>query len=349
MSELAALSDIALFGVLAVAGLVILVVGTRLAAVAQALAVATGLGEAMIGGALLGASTSLSGTATSISAASAGHTDLAIGNAIGGIAVQTFFLAIADLTHRGANLEHAAASPENMANAALLTLLLASVLLLPYTPADWLLLGVHPGSVLLLGVWVAGLYAVAGIRARPMWLPRRTRDTRLEPGPDRGWHREGRALLASRFVILALAMVAAGWVVAEAGLETAARFDARQSLVGVMLTAILTSLPELVTTLAAVRRGALQLAVGGIIGGNTFDVLFLSFSDAAYREGSVYHVMPADVTFWIVLTIAMTAVLSFGLVKRERHGPGNIGVESAVVILLYLGALALQLAPARGA
>lgn len=345
---LAALGDIALIGVLAVAGLVILVVGTRLAAVAQALALATGLGEAVVGGALLGASTSLSGTATSISAASAGYTDLAIGNAIGGIAVQTFFLAIADLTHRGANLEHAAASPENMANAALLTLLLASVLLLPYTPAGWSLLGVHPGSVVLPAVWVAGLYAVAGIRARPMWLPLRTRDTRLEPGPEGVRYRAGRLPLVGHFLVLAVVMVVAGWVVAVAGLETAARFEARQSLVGVMLTAVLTSLPELVTTLAAVRRGALQLAVGGIIGGNTFDVLFLSFADAAYREGSIYHVMPADVTFWVVLTLAMTAVLSFGLVKRERHGPGNIGVESLAVILLYVGAVALEFTPARG-
>jgi cation:H+ antiporter len=43
---------------------------------------------------------------------------------------------------------------------------------------------------------------------------------------------------------------------------------------------------ELVTTIAAVRRGALQLAVGGIIGGNTFDTLFLTAADVSYREGS---------------------------------------------------------------
>ena len=146
----------------------------------------------------------------------------------------------------------------------------------------------------------------------------------------------------------ALSMVVAGWVVAVAGLQAAARFDARQSLVGVEPTAVLTSLPELVTTLAAVRRGALQLAVGGIIGVNTFDVPFLSVSDAASREGSIYHVTPADVTFWVVLTLVMTAVLSFGLVKRERHGPGNIDVESLVVIVFCVGALALQLTPARG-
>ena len=52
-----------------------------------------------------------------------------------------------------------------------------------------------------------------------------------------------------------------------------------------LMTAVATSLPELVTTLAAVRRGAAQLAVGGIIGGNAFDVLFLSASDVAYRDG----------------------------------------------------------------
>ncbi|MEQ8230979.1 MAG: sodium:calcium antiporter [Gammaproteobacteria bacterium] len=342
MPVLSSLSDLALCALLGAAGLVILVAGTRLARVAQSLAISTGLGEAVIGGALLGASTSLSGTVTSISAAAAGETDLAVSNAIGGIAVQTFFLAIADLCHRGANLEHAAASPENMANTALLTLLLACVLLLPYTPAAWLVFGVHPGSVLLPAIWLAGLYAVAGIRARPMWVPLRTRDTRLEPGPDAPGAQRGRLRLAGAFAILAVIMMLAGWIVAAAGLETAARFDARQSVVGALLTAVLTSLPELVTTLAAVRHGALQLAVGGIIGGNTFDVLFLSFSDAAYRDGSVYHVMPPDVSFWVVLTLAMTAVLSFGLVKRERHGPANIGVESLAVSVLYVGGLLVQ-------
>ncbi|MEQ8659543.1 MAG: sodium:calcium antiporter, partial [Gammaproteobacteria bacterium] len=241
-----------------------------------------------------------------------------------------------------------AASAENKAKAALLTLLLESLLLLAYKPAGWLVYGLHPGSVLLLAMWLAGLHAVAGIRARPMWLARRTRDTRLEPAPAAAPGRGRPARLAAGFLACALLMVLAGWLVAAAGLETAQRCAARQSLVGVLLTAVLTSLPELVTTLAAVRHGALQLAVGGIIGGNTFDVLFLSFADAAYRDGSIYHVMPADVSFWVVLTLAMTAVLSFGLVKRERHGPGNIGVESLAVIVLYLGALALQFT-SRGA
>jgi len=342
MLNLSDLSHLELVAILLIASLVILVIGIRLSYVAQALAVRTGLGEAVIGGALLGASTSLSGTVTSVSAAAAGQTELAASNAVGGIAAQTFFLALADVAHRSANLEHAAASNENLANAALLMFLLTLVLLTPYTPS-WTLFGIHPTSIVLLGVWLYGLREVSDIRTQPMWLPRRTRDTRLEP--DRADAVPGRlAVLIPQFALLAVVIAFAGWFVAAAGLETSARLGARQSLVGALLTAVVTSLPELVTTLAAVRHGALQLAVGGIIGGNTFDVLFLSFSDAAYREGSLYHVMSREVLFWVVLALAMTAVLSFGLVRRERYGPGNIGVETIAIVVLYVGALLLQVA-----
>jgi cation:H+ antiporter len=55
-------------------------------------------------------------------------------------------------------------------------------------------------------------------------------------------------------------------------------------VVGGLFTAVSTSLPELVTSVAAVQQGALTLAVGGIIGGNSFDVMFVAFADIAYRE-----------------------------------------------------------------
>jgi cation:H+ antiporter len=35
----------------------------------------------------------------------------------------------------------------------------------------------------------------------------------------------------------------------------------------------------------------------------------------------------------------MTGVLLMGLIYRERHGPGNIGMESVILLLLYLGGL----------
>lgn len=93
-----------------IAAIVVALAGTKLAAIADRLAEVTGLGEAMVGAVLLGASTSLSGIVTSVTAAATGYPDLAISNALGGIAAQTAFLAIAVITYHWANLEYAAAS-----------------------------------------------------------------------------------------------------------------------------------------------------------------------------------------------------------------------------------------------
>ena len=84
-------------GVFLVAAIVIAIVGTRMAKVSDRLADRTGLGEAIMGAVFLGGSTSLSGIVTSVTAAASGHPELAVSNAVGGIAAQTAFLAIADL------------------------------------------------------------------------------------------------------------------------------------------------------------------------------------------------------------------------------------------------------------
>ena len=95
------------------------------------------------------------------------------------------------------------------------------------------------------------------------------------------------------------------------------------------------------TTIAAVRRGALQLAVGGIIGGNSFDTLFIAASDAAYGEGSIYAAITGEQTLIIALSVVMTAILLMGLLRRQRQGPGHIGFETIALLLAYLGGAAL--------
>ena len=110
-----------------------------------------------------------------------------------------------------------------------------------------------------------------------------------------------------------------------------------ETVLGGLFTAVVTSFPELITTVAAVRIGALTLAVSGIMGGNAFDVIFLGVSDIAYRSGSVYHAMGDRPTFLITLTILMTSILLLGLLRREKHGIANIGFESALLFLLYIG------------
>ena len=150
--------------------------GTRLAALGDHLADRTGLGEAITGTIFLGLVTALPGLAVSITAALAGRPALAISNALGGIAVQTTFLAIADLAHVRANLEHAAASVANMVQTAMLIALLALVLL-GLTGPDVTVAHVHPMTPALFMAAGFGFWLVYQSSKEPMWTPERTAET----------------------------------------------------------------------------------------------------------------------------------------------------------------------------
>jgi cation:H+ antiporter len=319
--------------------IVIALAGSRLTAISDRLADLTGLGEALFGAVLLGATTSLPGSVASITTALAGRADLAVGNAVGGIAAQTAFLVIADIVYRQANLEHAAASVTNLINGALLCALL-SLPLLAATGPEISVWGVHPASVLVLILYVFGLKLASATRKAPGWTPVRTVQTREDAPAEDESSARGAWRVWMAFATLAAIVGVAGWIVGVSGIALVGLTGLSETLVGSLFTAVATSLPELVTTVAAVRQGALTLAVGGIIGGNTFDVLFLVFADVAYRQGSIYHAMSEQPLFIISLTILLTAFLLLGLIRRERSGVANIGFESMALLLCYLGGMA---------
>ena len=327
--------------IFAVTASVVVAGSIAMTGLADVLADRTGLGEAMVGGVMLGASTSLAGTVASVSAAVQGHADLAVSNAIGGIAAQTAFLGIADIVYRRANLEHAAASLANMTQATMLLILLCVPLLAAVMPPVSFG-GVHPATLALVVIYVAGVRLTSTTRRMPMWTPQLTADTRTDVPSEESAHQPRTAILAARLIAFAVVVGVAGWVITQTGLQISEKAGISESVIGALMTATVTSLPELVTTIAAIRRGALQLAVGGIIGGNTFDVLFLALSDIAYRKGSIYNAIGGRVTFWIILSMLMTAVLLLGLLRRERKGPGNIGFESAIILALYASAVIVQ-------
>ncbi|PWE33479.1 cation transporter [Maritimibacter sp. 55A14] len=337
----ASLSLAAVVTVFALAAAVVLVAGTAMTGMADRIADRTGLGEALTGGVLLGVATSLSGTVVSLTAALDGNASLAFSNGVGGIAAQTAFLALADIVYRRANLEHAAAELTNMFQAALLILMLA-IPLAAFVMPPVTVLAVHPASVLLVAIFCIGVKATGEVRRAPMWNPVDTAETRRDVPEDEDDARRSAGRLLAGFFALMLILGLAGWTIARAAAELTDRLDLSQALVGALMTAVVTSLPELVTTMAAVRRNALQLAVGGIIGGNTFDVLFLTLSDIGYREGSIYHAVGKAELFWLTVGMAMTAILLLGLIMREKRGPGGIGVESLSILAIYCGAVMVQ-------
>ena len=332
------------FLVFFLAGTVICVCGVKMTGLADLIADRTGLGEAIVGGLLLGAATSLSGTVVSVSAAWENQASLAFSNSVGGIAAQTAFLALADLMFRKANLEHAAAEVTNIVQGILLLMLLTLPFAARLTP-DITLFAIHPVSVAIPAIYVIGMFISRAVREDPMWTPVRTPHTRTDTPDeeDHGTEDQSNFRVFGEFAVLMAAMGLSGWFIEQSGSALAQRLDISTSLVGALMTAIVTSLPELVTTLAAVRRGALQLAVGGIIGGNMFDMLFLPAADIAYRDGSLYHAATNQDYFWVASAMLMTTALLAGLVVRERRGPAGIGFDSMSLLIIYAGTIALQM------
>jgi cation:H+ antiporter len=322
--------------VLAFAGAVLALGGTRFTRVVDRLADRTGIGEALAGAVLVGAVTSLPGLVTSVVGAAEGNASFAISNSLGGIAAQTAFLALADITYRRANLEHAAASLANLLQALLLIALVAVVLLAVAAP-EVSVLGVHPATAVLPAVYLYGLRLAQRTGADPLWTPEQTAETRQDV-PDEDDGRYPIARLWSEFAVLALVVAGTGYAVAVSGLTVIAETRLSSSFVGTAMTAVVTSLPELVTVLVAVRIGALTLAVGNIIGGNCFDVLFVAAADVAYRDGSIYHAIDTSTSVVLAAVVLLTAVLAAGLVRRER---GGIGFEGLVILGVYAAVLVL--------
>ncbi len=337
------LSTTILVGAFLAASVVIFFSGLRLTGLADRLADRTGLGEAIIGTILLGAATSFSGIIVSITAALDGRASLALSNSVGGIAAQTLFLTFADMFYRKINLEHAAADLGNVFQGIVLMVLLTLPFLALSAP-EVTIWSVHPISFAIPLVYAGGLIGGRAVKKEPMWEPVDTEETKIDQ-PDEE-DAESRAQSTGRlfamFGGLMLIMGIAGFGIAKIAAELADRSGISDTIVGTLGTALVTSMPELVTTIAAVRRGALQLAVGGIIGGNTFDTLFLTASDIAYRDGSLYHAVGSTDYYWISTAMLMTGIMIGGMILRQRQGPARIGMESILLMAIYAGAVVVQ-------
>ncbi|WFE20087.1 cation transporter [Solwaraspora sp. WMMD937] len=325
----------------AIAGVVTVAGGIRLVAVGDALADRTGWGEAVFGAVFFGLATSLSGIVMTAVTAVSNAPQLAYSNAVGGIAAQTTAIAVADLFYRRVNLEHAAASLSNLLFGCLLLALLALALLATYTP-DGAVAGVHPVSMIMVGCYLGGVMIVHSTDVTPYWQAVDTNETRRDLPQSHGVL-DDRPLrrLWVRFALVGLAVAASGWLTALAAESLVQATGLRAGFVGGVLMGLVNALPETITAIAAVRRGAVTLAVAAVLGGNCLDALNLVVADVFYRPGSIYHAAGSDELFLTSAALLMTTVLLGGLLARQVRGWGRLGFEGTLLFGGYLAVVAV--------
>ena len=128
--------------------------------------------------------------------------------------------------------------------------------------------------------------------------------------------------------LILLAGIFGGDLVVDNACVIAANFGVSQNFIGLTIIAIGTSLPELVTSIVATRKGDSGLALGNAIGSNIFNILFILGMSAAI---SPLNVLGESLTDCIILLIS--AVILFVLAKTKKT---MSRWEGAVCVLLYI-------------
>ena len=261
--------------------------GVVLSRTTDALDARLGWGDEMGGILLLAVAGSLPELAITVSAASQGNLDLAAGNLIGGIAVQTMVLVVCDVAagrERPLTFLVGALTPvlEGMLVVLVVSGVLMGALLNPSTAIG----GVSPASIAIVVVWAVGVYVINRVRKDPRWSvsmpgsqPGRRHRREKHPRQPHPFARVSTLRVAGIF-----AAACAGTLIAGVGLEVSGNALADRAgingvIFGATVLAAATALPEISSGIAAVRLGDNALAIGDIFGGNAFQVCLFLVAD----------------------------------------------------------------------
>jgi len=310
----------------------IVISGAKLSRYGDILAGKTGLGRTWIGVVLMASVTSLPELITGLcSVTYAGAPDIAVGDVLGSCTFNLLILALLDVFHRPLPLSTRAHHGHTLSAGfgILLTGIAIQGLILRerIQPIGW----IGGYSLLLPGVYLVAMRMIHKYEKRRVAAFARERSE--EPGYDAIPMRlavRHYALHAGVIVLAASALPLAGKGIAEStGLG--------QTFVGNIFIAASTSLPEVVVCLAALRLGAVDLAIGNLLGSNIFNIgLILAADDFLFAPGALLSsVDPAHVVSAVSAAI-MAAIAILGFTYRAERKRLWLAWDSIGMAAVYL-------------
>lgn len=293
------------------------VAGFQLSRYGDVIALRAGLSGSWVGLALLATVTSLPELATGISSVTVANSpNLAVGDALGSCVVNLVFLMVIDTLLRQEPLWPRAGQGHVLAAA-------FGVLMLGFTLVSLLMSQVKlPASSVLttaftqLGFGFAtpvmlGLYLVA---MRTLFAYERDHAVALVDAQDE--HLPTLRAAVIRFTAAACVVAGAGVWLPFVATDLAVVMGWNTSFVGSLFVALATSLPELAVTLSALRMGALDMAIGNLLGSNLFNVAIIAVDDLFYRPGVLLASVSPVHAVTAGSAITMTGLALVGLFFR---------------------------------
>lgn len=320
-----------------VLGALIFGVASRLARAADTIADTTGLGRAWVGVILLGASTSLPEVMTDINAALLKVPDIGVGDLMGSTLANMLILALLDLVYaRKRLLQSVAVNHAVVGMIAIAVTMIAGIAI--FTGGFGAIGPVGVESVLIVTVYLVGMrifYQLTQESAEGLIPDQPANATASAPDDVRArLHAAVRKFALATLGLLVIApllVLSAEAFSAESGMS--------ESFVGTLLVGLTTSFPEIAAVVAAVRLGAVDLAVGNIFGSNAFNMCVVLFMDVAHAGGPLLTDVSRDHVATAQLATLAIAFGVLGVMSRLRQRSAVTRFGSILVIASYAGSI----------
>ncbi len=293
-----------------------------------------GWGEGVGGAVLLAFATNLPEIAIIIGCAFTNSMDLAVGNILGGIAIQTVVLVILD----GPGLRERIPLMSTVRSLTIVVqgMVVISVLMFcvigALMPKTLIAFRVTPVEIAILIFWLFGLWLTAQNEDRESWRAGHEHMMEAAPAVVRRCTIRKAVML---FSLAAVATMICGVALELSSVELAARYHISGVIFGATILSAVTALPEVTTGLAAVKVGSFELAISDVIGGNAFlPVLFLLGSVLSGR--ALLPDAQGPDLYLTALGALLTAVYCAGAVFRSKRMLFGTGIDSLIVLALYI-------------
>ncbi|GHO70800.1 sodium/calcium exchanger membrane protein [Ktedonobacter sp. SOSP1-52] len=305
------------------------------------------LGQALGGMLFLAITTNLPEIAITASAALSHNLEIAVGNILGGIAIQTVVLVLFDVVGlwRKDALSYYAASLQLILEGSLVVAVLFLTIMGTQLPPSLVFLRVTPATLLITITWVVGVWLIGKARKALPWqekgVPEEVLHGKRSDRKKEKIQHWSTVRVVIVFLVAALFTLVAGVALEESGNVIANQIGMSGVVFGSTILALATALPEISTGLASIRLKSYNLAFSDIFGGNAFlPVLFL-LATLLSGEAVLPKAQKADL-YLAALGGVLTIIYIYGLIFRPKRQILHMGIDSLLVLICYvLGILGL--------
>jgi cation:H+ antiporter len=207
--------------------------------------------------------------------------------------------------------------------------------------------GASPTSIAVVILWLGGVWVVNRVRLDSPWevhaprsRPGRRHPREPHPAGEHPFASASTARVLAIFLAGSAVTLGAGVALQASGSLLAERTGVQGAIFGATFLAAATALPEISSGIAAVRLGDMQLAVGDILGGNSFQICLFLLADLLAGTPVIIAAHGSDI--WLGgLGLLMTGIAAAAIIARPKRTYLWLGLDSLALIVVYALAVAL--------